>query len=371
MPDQHEQIRVGVVGVGALGRHHARILSQLPGVQLVAVADPNPRQGTAVADSCGCEWTPDYRTLLGRLDAVSIVVPTSLHRPVAEDFLCRSVPVLVEKPLTANMDDAAVLVRLAREHDVPLQVGHVERFNPAFQALANRIGSPKYLRCERISPYAFRSMDIGAVHDLMIHDIELVLSLVREQPVRVEAFGVTLVGGHEDCVQARLTFPGGCVADLIANRVAPQARRTLQCWSERGCATADLHARSVTVFSPGESLLQGDLPYELVQQGRSTPDALKPEIFTRFIQQETFQASDEDALTAELLSFLSCVQTGQTPLVSGAQALAAVRVAGQVLESVAQHQWDGTSNGRQGPDALLRHYLSHADDQYCPQRRAA
>src|SRR5690606_2724709 len=117
----------------------------------------------------GCDWTADYRTLIGRVDAVSIVVPTSLHRTIAADFLCHSIPVLVEKPLTANVDDGSVLVRLAREHGVPLQVGHIERFNPAFEVLAEKVGSPKYIRCERVSPYAFRSMDIGAVLDLMIH----------------------------------------------------------------------------------------------------------------------------------------------------------------------------------------------------------
>jgi predicted dehydrogenase len=265
--------------------------------------------------------------------------------------------VLVEKPLTANVEDGALLVRLAREHSVPLQVGHVERFNPAFQMLADKVGSPKYIRCERVSPYAFRSMDIGAVHDLMIHDIELTLSLVGEAPCKVEAFGVSLVGGSEDCVQARLTFPGGCIADLTANRVAPAASRLLQCWSDKGCAIADLNARSVSVFSPGEPLLRGELPFELVQQGLAAPAELKPEIFTRFINHETCQASNADALTAELQSFLDCVRTGQTPLVSGAQGLAALKVAEQLLQAIAFHRWDGASPGRCGPHALIAHYL--------------
>ncbi|WP_437227175.1 Gfo/Idh/MocA family oxidoreductase [Planctomicrobium sp. SH661] len=369
MQNRSETLKLAVVGVGALGRHHARILSQLPGVQLVAVSDANQTQGESVAASCGCRWNPDYRTLMNEVDAVSIVVPTSLHRPIAEDFLCRSIPVLVEKPLTANVDDGSVLVRLAREHGVPLQVGHIERFNPAFESLAQQVGSPKYIRGERISPYAFRSMDIGAVLDLMIHDIELTLALVGEIPVRVEAFGSSLVGGNEDCVQARLTFPGGCIADLTANRVAPHFSRTMQCWSDRGCFTADFTARTVSALTPTTAMQNGELPFDLVQSGTCTAAELKPEIFTRFIQQTQTTGSDVDALTAELASFVSCVRTGQTPLVSGVQGLAALRVAEQILQSVAQHQWDGTPVGRCGPNALLQHYRPEA--QFNPIHKAA
>ncbi len=357
MTTMTDRIRIAVIGVGALGRHHARILSQLPEANLIAVSDANEQQGRSVAESCGCTWTPDFRTLFDQVDAVSIVVPTFLHREIASEFLARGIPVLVEKPLTSNVADGAALVRMAAEKNVPLQVGHIERFNPAFQAASERVRNPKYIRCERVSPYAFRSMDIGAVHDLMIHDIELTLALVGEMPTHVEAFGVTLVGGQEDCVQARLKFPGGCVADLTANRVAPGFTRSLQCWSDSGCVIADLNARSVTAFSPGEAMLNGDLPFEMVQQRKADAATLKPEIFTRFIQQEQFSCSDADALTAELKSFLSCVRTGQTPLVSGQQGLAALQVADMILQSVKSHAWDGSSNGRIGPDALLQFHL--------------
>lgn len=364
-------LNVAVVGVGALGRHHARILSKMADVKLVGVADPNPQQGRQVAADCQCEWLPDFRSLFSAgLDAVSLVVPTSLHRAIAEEFLCRNIPVLVEKPLTANVADGALLVRVAQEHRIPLQVGHIERFNPAFTTLQQKIGVPKYIRCERLSPYAFRSMDIGAIHDLMIHDIELTLALVKEMPHRVEAFGTTLVGGLEDCVQARLHFPSGCVADLTANRVAPQFSRTLHCWSEKGAALADLHARTVTTFSPSDAMLRGDLPFELVEQGRCTASELKPEIFSRFIRQEKFQATDEDALTAELTSFLECVRTGSEPLVSGTQALNALRVAERIGSGVADHEWDGHSAGRRGPYALLEHYLGARPVGIKPARAA-
>lgn len=357
----HDTLKVAVVGVGALGRHHARILAEMDGVDLVAVAEPNEEQGRSVASACGCDWTDDFRTLLKRVDAVSIVVPTFLHRQVGEAFLSHSVPVLMEKPLTANVADGEVLVRLAREHDVPLQVGHIERFNPAFQKLADWTGEPKYLRTERVSPYAFRSMDIGVVLDLMIHDIELCLALAQEMPSRVEAFGVSLVGGHEDVVQARLSFPNGCVADLTVNRVAPAPARTLQCWSDAGCAIADLTSRTVQTFSPSDLMQQGQLPYAMARSGRESVESLKSKVFGTFIEHEEFQESSTDALTAELSSFISCIRNRQQPVVTGRHGLAALQVAEAVLESVKSHEWDGVSSGRIGPNALLQHYLGESE----------
>ncbi len=352
------ELKVAVVGVGALGRHHARILSQMENVKLIAVADPNQQQGEDVAASCQCEWRHDYRTLLNEIDAVSIVVPTFLHRRIAEEFICRSIPTLIEKPLTANVDEGAVLVRMAKEHNVPLQVGHIERFNPAFQKLQEWTAQPKYIRAERISPYAFRSMDIGVVHDLMIHDIELILALTKEMPTRVEAFGTSLVGGHEDVVQARLYFPGGCIADITANRVAPLATRTIQCWSAQGCVDANLHTREVTRFSPGHPMQMGQLPYELAATKQESIETLKPQVFGHFIETQSEELAHIDALTAELTSFINCIRHGTKPLVSGNEGLAALRVAAEVLTCVASHQWDGTENGRVGATALTEQFQS-------------
>ena len=357
-----DALRLAVIGVGALGRHHARILSTLDGVQLVAVADPNESQAQSVATSCGCDWTADYRTLLGRVDAVSIVVPTFLHRAVATDFLQHGIPVLVEKPLAGNVADGRAIVDLADERGAALQVGHIERFNPAFERLAAFGGAPKYIRAERLSPYSFRSMDIGVVHDLMIHDLDLVLSLVKSNIVRTEAFGVCLVGGHEDCVQARLTFANGCIADLTANRVCPGARRSLQLWTDNGCVTADLHQRKLTEFRPGDALLSGALPFELARQPGADIAALKSQMFEHFFQVTETSASDADALTAELSSFIAAVRNGATPAVDGHQALAALDAAAAVLDAVQHHAWDGTPHGRLGPHA---HPIHHQ------QRRAA
>lgn len=337
-----ERLKLAVVGVGALGRHHARILSNNPGVELVAVADPNESQGRSVADACTCEWTPDYRTLLGRVDAASIVVPTGMHAEVAANFLRRSTPVLVEKPLAANTEEGRMLVRLANEHRVPVQVGHIERFNPAFEALDRLASKPRYLRAERFSPYAFRSMDISVVHDLMIHDIELCLQLAGSAVTRVEAFGTSIAGGQEDGVQARITFDSGCIADLSSLRVCPFFRRSLIAWTNGGCVHADLHERKVTCYRPGPRMENGEQPFELAQQPGVDIAGLKESMFTDFIAVEQSEITPGvDALTAELDDFLNAVRTGEAPRVDGRRGLAALDVADRVLEAVRIHKRPG------------------------------
>lgn len=353
-------IRTAVVGVGALGRHHARILSEFDDVELVAVAEPNVEAGRRAAGQCGTEWTPDYRDLFNRVDAVSIVVPTTAHRPVAVDFLQRRIPVLVEKPLARNVDEARQIVDVANEHGTLLQVGHIERFNPAMQAAAPLCGTPRYIRAERLSPYSFRSTDIGVVHDLMIHDIDLILDLVRSPLARVEAFGVCLMGGHEDCVQARLVFESGCIADLTASRVNPTARRAMQVWSNRGCVTIDFTTRAVSAYTPSPALLFGPPPVEQARAAGADVEQFKQDVFGKFLNVETPAVGQGDALTAELSSFVECVRMRKRPLVDGNAALRAMEVAGRVANAVATHRWDGVAAGPMGPHLLTAEALRRA-----------
>ena len=343
------RLRLAVVGVGALGRHHARILSENPHVELVAVADSRAEQGQDIAAKCHTRWVADYRELLSRdvIDAVSVVVPTVAHREVAGAFLEAGIPVLVEKPLAANASHAAELVELASRHGVLLQVGHIERFNPAFQAARPNIVEPKYIRAERTSSYTFRSTDIGVVHDLMIHDIDLVLSLVRSPLCSVEAFGVTVIGGYEDVAQARLRFENGCIADLTASRISPTTARSLQAWSARGCVTCDMHTREVKRFAPSDALRFGPAPLEMARQPGADIEQLKKDIFGHFVAVETLpvNAFGPDALTQELTEFVDCVQNGSEPHVDGEQAFQAMIVAEAILKSLAAHRWDGLAHG--------------------------
>ncbi len=345
-------IRYAVVGAGALGRHHARIAAGITGVELVAVAEPNAQQGQAVATDNASRWVADYRDILDVVDAASIVVPTSLHRRIAEQFLQRGIAVLVEKPLAGSVADGRALVDAARVSGATLQVGHIERFNPAFQEALNRMHAPRYIRAERFSPYAFRSIDISVVHDLMIHDIDLVLTLTASPVTHVEAFGVCLLGGHADTVQARLKFANGCIADLVANRVNPDFRRWLQAWSADGCVTADLHRREVTHMQPTEKLLNGPSPHALAQQPGADISRLKAAVFGEYIETEQTKVQDCDQLTVEIGHFVDCVRSGSQPLVGGRAGLAALEVADQVLACVEAHSWNGNAAGPIGPHII-------------------
>jgi predicted dehydrogenase len=337
------RLRVGVVGAGALGRHHARIYSQLATTELVAVADTSADRGRAVADACGSRWFADYRELFGQVDAVSIAVPTLAHHDVALEFFEHGIAAMVEKPLASSAAEAAAIVVAADHRDAILQVGHVERFNPAFQEARRLIRSPKYIHCERYSPYAFRSTDIGVVLDVMIHDLDLVLDLVGDPLEKVEAFGISILGENEDCAQARLTFANGCIADLSANRVSPATRRAMQVWCETGCVSVDFASREVIRYAPSERLLAGECVLDRARQPGAEIDRLKAEIFTEYVRIERPTVSPADALTAELSSFADCVIGGQRPIVDGRAALAAMRTADRVLQSIATHHWNGTA----------------------------
>ncbi len=346
-----KQLRTAVVGVGALGRHHARIISTLEQTRLVAVAEINADVGRAMAEQYKADWVGDYRDLLERIDidAVVVAVPTFAHYEVVSQFLGRGIPVFVEKPIAAGLEEAEKLVDLADRQEVILQVGHVERFNPAFEVAADQCESPKYIRAERVSPFTFRSTDIGVVHDLMIHDLELVQHLAAAPVTDVQAFGFGLMGTNEDTVQARLTFANGCIADLTASRLCPVAKRAMQIWSASGCVIADLASREVITYAPSNTLLFGTSPVQLARETPGRLEELKQNVFGDFIGVETHEVSDADALTAELESFAVCVLEGRQPLVGGTEALQAMRVADQVLQSVANHAWDGSAAGRVGP----------------------
>jgi predicted dehydrogenase len=342
-------MKVAVIGVGALGRHHARILASMDGVELVAVADANAAQAKSIAEQHGCAWTTEFRELLDKVDAVSIAAPTFAHREVGSACLLAGLPVLIEKPLASNVSDARSLVELAERKRLPLAVGHVERFNPAYQVARDVSPRARYIRTERVSPFAFRSTDIGVVHDLMIHDLDLVLDLTGSRIARVEAFGVSILGRHEDAANARLFFENGCVADLVVNRVNPFAKRTIQVWSESGCVNADLTARQVNRFAPSAELMAGDSPLDRASRPGANIDDLKANLFGRDLKLETYAVSSADALTAELSDFIACCRLGATPRVSGVEALAALVAADRVLSCISRHQWDGTATGQIGP----------------------
>jgi predicted dehydrogenase len=311
----------------------------MPQVELVAVADSRLEQAEAVAKRCGCAAAGDYRELFGKVDAVSIAVPTVLHRQVAGAFLSRGIPSMVEKPLAGSLTEAESLVSLARGGGVVLQVGHIERFNPALSALSQLAIRPKYITAERLSAYTFRSTDIGAVLDLMIHDIDLVLSLIAAPVRSVSAVGVCLFGEHEDVANARIEFDDGAVANLTASRASYASMRKMRIWGTEGYASLDFKDKQATLVQPSEEFLRGELDLDGVDL--SQPSAVRDHLFGKVLRVDQVQASGPEPLALELEDFVLAAQGQAHPRVSGEDALRAMHVADQVLRSLAAHHWDG------------------------------
>ncbi|HJT31673.1 MAG TPA: Gfo/Idh/MocA family oxidoreductase [Pirellulales bacterium] len=340
-------MRTAVVGVGHLGRIHARILAELPGVELVGVADPIEANRLEAAALHQTRAYADYRELIGKIDAAVIATPTRFHCQVARELLAAGVHLLVEKPLATNTTEAAEMVAAARRSGVVLQVGHVERFNPAFLAAAPHLREPKYIEAVRRGGFSFRSTDIGVVLDLMVHDIDLVLSLVQSPVRRVDALGVALFGRHEDLVNARLTFANGCVATLSASRASHTAARTMHVWTRRGFTALDFAARTASMVRPSETILRHELDVEHLPPDEKSQ--LKDCLLTNHLPLEALAVPSADPLTAELTEFVAAVRTGRAPQVSGQQGLDAVAVSERILEQVEMHAWDGTPTGPVGP----------------------
>lgn len=330
--------RIAVVGVGHLGRHHARLLGELPECELVAVADRDPAALDRIRQAQGVEGCADYRELLGRVDAVTIAVPTKHHREVAGFFLERGVDVLVEKPIAVNSEEGQALVDLAVRHGRILQVGHVERFNPALKGIEPIAVGARYLESQRLAPFSFRSTDIGVVLDLMIHDLDLVLALVRSPIVSVEAFGGAVFTPAEDMASALIKFGNGAVAHLTANRVALRPLRRMRVFSRDGYASLDFHSGQGVVIrkQPGWDLRKLDV-------GALDPSKLGDLwrfVFEGLLTVEEFKLTEGNPLRDELAAFLRCVRDRSQPAVTGADGVAAVKAAEQVLASIARNRWE-------------------------------
>jgi predicted dehydrogenase len=334
---------MAVVGVGHLGKEHARILAGLPEVELVGVADVNSDQAQAIAQRVGTKSFSDHRQLIRQVDAAVIAVPTTFHYVVALDFLREGIPLLVEKPLALNLGQADELVDLAQRQKTVLQVGHIERFNPAFEEIAHRPFQPKLILSERLGPFTGRSTDIGVVLDLMIHDLGVMLDLVPAPVQTVQAVGLAVFGGKEDVAQARLTFANGSVATAMASRASQMSQRRMQIWGPEGYASLDFAARRLTLIQPAEHVRQTGL-----DQGRLDPASrvmLKDQLFARHLQVLEVAPRRGDALTAEIKDFIRCVKTGSKPKVSGEEGRNAIALATRILESIQAHSWQGQAAG--------------------------
>jgi predicted dehydrogenase len=327
-------LRVGVVGVGHLGSRHAEIYARLPGVRLVGVADLLADRAAAVAERTGADPLGEAGALLGRVDAVSIAVPTESHHTVGLEFLRRGIPALIEKPLAQTIPQAEELVRAARRAGTLLQVGHVERFNPAVAAVKEPLGEPRFIECHRLGPFSFRSTDIDVVLDLMIHDIDIVLHLVHAPLKRVDAVGVSLLLGGEDLANARLEFDNGTVANVTASRISDKAMRKIRAFSEDTYVSLDLIERSARIYKASPQLKQA-LRGLAAAGAPPTPGAL-PE---QFYEVRELRYQETQPLEEQLKAFVECVRHKREPLVPGEHGLRAMSVAERILQEVREHTW--------------------------------
>jgi predicted dehydrogenase len=300
------KIRIGVVGLGAFGRHHARHYAANEAATLVALADQDASRAAAAAVQYQATATSDPRTLIGKVDAASIVTPASTHASLVRDFLAAGIHVLVEKPLATTAADAADLVQRAEANGLVLQVGHIERFSPAVREIRRRVGQPRRLTTLRRAPWSERTADVDVVLDMMIHDIDHVLSLANSAVASVSASGAAVKGELCDEAEAWLTFANGAVATLSASRVAERVERRLTVTDEAHVFAADLAGPVLAVAER-----RRDAPAEVI----------------------AFPA--HDSLAAEIAAFLNSIRTGETPEADGRAGLAAVAVAERLQAAIA------------------------------------
>lgn len=340
MKQENARLRVAVVGVGRMGRHHARIYHELEGVDLVAVADADAERRSALAAEFSCRAHATLEELLREhpsLDAVSIATPTTHHLAAAEELLPRGVACLIEKPLAASSADAAAIATLSAEHSTICQVGHTERFNPAVRAVTEMDLRPRFIEVDRVAPMSFRSVDVGVVFDLMIHDLDIVLMLSRSPLKEVHAVGVGVLSDKEDVANARLEFEDGCVANLTVSRLAMKTERKLRVFSEKVYVTLDFARRSGMAISTTENRASIDAVREKLARGEDLSDL----DYLALVKMQPLQMEEEEPLRAELQYFLSCVREGRNPAIDAEAGRSAVDAAERVVQSIREHHWEG------------------------------
>jgi predicted dehydrogenase len=331
-------VPVAVIGVGHMGRHHARIYSELPETELVAVVDRDADRAREIADKHNCRALTEPESILDMVRAVSIAVPTVYHHTAARPFIERGIAALIEKPIAGTPAEAEKLIALSRKHDSLLQVGHTERFNPVVRAIERMEIVPKFIETHRISPFTFRSADIGVVMDMMIHDIDIVLHLVRDNEPKVDAVGVNVLGPHEDIANARLRFANGCVVNLTASRLALKTERRIRVFSQEAYLSLDYQKKTGIAIKKDANL---DILEMARQRDAEDLSQLAGADFGRMVKVEPLVVEDTEPLKAALQAFVHSVRTGEPPPVTAEDGLAAVRLAHRIMDSLQSHSWDG------------------------------
>jgi predicted dehydrogenase len=305
-----KKLKCAVVGVGYLGKFHAQKYASLPDCELIAVVDTDENIVKSIAAGTGAKAVTDYRAILGEVDAVSVVVPTSFHHKVTKDFLEAGIHVLVEKPITVTISEADELIAIAKDKGLVLQVGHLERFNPAVLGL-EKDEKPLFIESHRLSPFNPRANDVSVVLDLMIHDIDIILALVDSELDRIDAKGTTVFTGETDIANVRLSFKNGCVANVTASRISLKTERKMRLFRPSSYVSVDFQNRVLTKHKTGAKEMFPGIP----------------EIVT---EESVFESGD--ALLEEIKHFVACVNNGEKPLVSGEAGRRALETAIKITE---------------------------------------
>ena len=305
-------IKIAVIGAGHMGEGHIRVYSRKPGVKLAAICDPDEDRGRRLAKDYGAAWFADYRKVIPEIDAATIAVPTNLHHLVASELLAAGKPVLLEKPISGTVKEGEELVRISRRKNVPLQIGHIERFNPAVQRLAKELKTPRYLEIHRLGPFKGRGTEVSVVADLMIHDLDLVLDLVNSEIKEVSALGLSAFTNSADIATSRLVFATGVVANLTASRISDQSMRKIRVFESDKYWSLDCERQELVCYHKNQD-----------ESWRTKERPTLADLMSR----EPVAVEKAEPLSLEIDSFLKVVREGGKPVVTGDAGLAALKVA--------------------------------------------
>jgi len=308
-----KKIRTAVVGVGYLGYYHAQKLASIKQSELVAICDINTQRASEVADAVGCQAMSDYHELIGCVDAVSIAAPTPNHFEIAKFFLNNGIHVLVEKPITTTLEEADELIALAKKHDLKLQVGHLERYNNVIEALTPAISNPRFIESVRLAPFKMRGIDVNVVLDLMIHDIDIIQTIVNSEVKEIRANGAPILSPFIDLANARIEFENGCVANVTASRVSLHTERKLRIFQHDGYLGVDLDKKTLSIRRKGEREMLPGIPEITI---------------------EDHEFDKGDALNEQIHDFINCIIKNRSPRVSGEDGRRALATAIQITRIV-------------------------------------
>src|SRR5574341_198333 len=324
------RLKVAVIGVGHLGKEHARVYAELPDAELVGVVDINSKQAEKIAKQHNAaRYFLNYKDVIDKVEAVSIAVPTRSHYAIAKEFLQHGVHVMIEKPMTGTVSEARELIGIGKAKGVVLQAGYIERFNPVIVAIKKLSINPKFIECHRLSPFTFRSADIGVVLDLMIHDIDIILHITGSSVKKFDAVGVSVISDKEDISNVRIQFQNGCVANITASRVSLTPMRKMRLFSEDSYISIDYQKKDALIYRKSPELRVKAL--NISEMDVSTIADLKSYVFGDLLKIEHIKMDDYEPLKKELESFVNCIVEHKEPVVSGEEGLRAIEVANEIV----------------------------------------